>query len=176
MHDDATRLILEERARELARTVEQEEQGERTSLLVLSVRAELYGIDITVVQETRPFTGMASLPNVPPFWKGLVNVRGHLCPVLDLGRYLRVPEVEPGAAADAGRRMLVVVGGAGRTIALLVDAAGEIRRIAPGSIKPSPAESLGGSTRAIVGVTQDLVSVLDAEALLRDRGLVVQGG
>src|SRR5262245_17243723 len=94
MLDDATRLILEERARELARPMEEEQQGEMTSLLVLGVRAELYGIDITLVQETRPADEMAPLPNVPPFWKGLVNVRGRLCPVLDLGRYAEVKAAE----------------------------------------------------------------------------------
>src|SRR5262245_56232156 len=110
MLDDATRLILEERARELARPMEEEQQGEMTSLLVLGVRAELYGIDITLVQETRPADEMAPLPNVPPFWKGLVNVRGRLCPVLDLGRYLQVPEAADAAAApEGGRGMLVVI-------------------------------------------------------------------
>lgn len=177
MRDDATRLILEERARELARPMEDEERGEITSLLILGVRAELYGIDITVAQETRPFTQMAPLPNVPPFWKGLVNVRGRLCPVLDLARYLEVPD-QPVAQEDtaAGPGMLVVVGGATATVALLVDSLGEIRRIPAGSIKPSPAESLGGASRAILGVTHDLVSVLDTEALLGDRRLIVQGG
>jgi purine-binding chemotaxis protein CheW len=177
MLDDATRLILEERARELARPLEEEEQGEITSLLVLAVRAELYGIDITVVQETRPLTEMAPLPNVPPFWKGLVNVRGRLCPVLDLGRYLQVPDaIDAVAPAEDDRGMLVVIGGAAVTVGLLVDSIGEIRRIPSGSIKPSPAESLGGAPRTILGVTQDLVSVLDAAALLDDDGLIVQGG
>lgn len=178
MLDDRTRLILEERARELARPMEEEERGEITSLLVLGVGAELYGIDITVAQETRPLTDLAPLPNVPPFWKGLVNVRGRLCPVLDLARYLQVPDA-PDRHEDASRApgMLVVVGsGSIVTVALLVDSVGEIRRIPAGSIKPSAAESLGGASRAILGVTQDLVSVLDTEALLGDHGLIVQGG
>src|SRR5262249_55294806 len=112
MLDDATRLILEERARELARPMDQEERGRGPSVLILGVRAELYGIDIRVVQETRPFAEMAPLPNVPPFWKGLVNVRGRLCPVLDLGRYLQVPEAVDAAGAPEGEPMLVVIGGA----------------------------------------------------------------
>jgi purine-binding chemotaxis protein CheW len=176
MRDDATRLILEERARELARPMEEEEQAESTSLLVLGVRAELYGIDIRVVQETRPAAEMAPLPNVPPFWKGLVNVRGRLCPVLDLGRYLQVPEAFEAVVPADDHGMLVVIGGAAVTVGLLVDSVGEIRRIPAGSIKPSPAESPGGVSRAILGVTQDLVSVLDAGALFGDDGLVVQGG
>jgi purine-binding chemotaxis protein CheW len=176
MLDDATRLILEERARELARPMEDEERGESTSLLVLGVRAELYGIDIRVVQETRPVAEMAPLPNVPPFWKGLVNVRGRLCPVLDLGRYLQVPEPVDAEELPGDQGMLVVIGGVVVTVGLLVDSIGEIRRVPSGSIKPSPAESSGGASRAILGVTQDLVSVLDAGALFGDDGPIVQGG
>lgn len=177
MRDDATRLILEERARELARPIEEEERGEITSLLILGVHDELYGIDIRVASETRPLADMAPLPNVPPFWKGLVNVRGRLCPVLDLGRYLQVPETDGShEAGEPGHGMLVVIGDAVVTVALLVDSVGEIRRVPDGAIKPSPTEGLGGASRAILGVTHDLVSVLDTDALLGDRGLIVQGG
>ena len=177
MLDDATRLILEERARELARPMEEEEHGETTSLLVLGVRAELYGIDITVVQETRPFTEMAPLPNVPPFWKGLVNVRGRLCPVLDLGRYLQVPEAVDPAPLHHDQEMLVVIGGAAVTVGLLVDS---VREITAHPVGIDQAARLRGRSEArrapILGVTQDLVSVLDAAALLGDDGLIVQGG
>ena len=176
MPDDAARVILEERARELARPMESEDEGELTSLLVLGVRDELYGIDITVVQETRPLDGIAPLPNTPPFWKGLVNVRGRLCPVLDLARYLRVPDGGALGLPERDDRTLVVIAGVSLTIALLVDSVGEIRRIPTSSIKASPAESLGGASRAVLGVTQDLVTVLDAEALFGDQGLIVQGG
>jgi purine-binding chemotaxis protein CheW len=171
-----TREILEDRARELARPLDEEDQGESTSLLILGVGAERYGIDITAVQETRSLAQIAPLPNTPPFWRGLVNVRGRLCPVLDLGRYLQVPDAVPGGAPEHDVRMLVVVAAAGITVALVVDAVGEIRRIPTGSVKPSPAESPGAGSRAILGVTPDLVSVLDVEELLGDQSLIVQGG
>jgi purine-binding chemotaxis protein CheW len=174
--DAAARDVLEERARELARPLEEEEQGESSSLLVLGVGAERYGIDITTVQETRPLEQIAPLPNTPPFWRGLVNVRGRLCPVLDLGRYLQVPDAGPAGPAEHDVRMLVVVVAAGLTVALVVDSVGEIRRVPDGSVKPSPAEAPGAAGRAVVGVTPDLVSVLDVEELLGDQSLIVQGG
>jgi purine-binding chemotaxis protein CheW len=174
--DAAAREVLDERARELARPLEEEEQGESTSLLVLQVGAERYGIDITTVQETRPLSQIAPLPNTPPFWRGLVNVRGRLCPVLDLGRYLQIPDPRPPGLPEHDLRMLVVVAAAGLSVALVVDAVGEIRRIPEGSVKASPAEAPGAGSRAIVGVTQDLVSVLDVDELLGDSSLVVQQG
>jgi len=175
MLDDATRRILEERARELARPMQKDEEEEASSLLILAVGVERYGIDINTVGETRPLAGLAPLPHAPPFWKGLVNVRGRLCPVLDLGRYLQVPEPESPSLPPRDRRMLVVVTALGLTVGLIVDAVGEIRRVPMGSVKASAAESLGGGATAILGVTDDLISVLDVEALLADPSLIVQG-
>jgi purine-binding chemotaxis protein CheW len=174
--DDATRRILEDRARELARPIQEDEESEASALLIVDVGAERYAIDINTVGETRLLSGLAPLPNAPPFWKGLVNVRGRLCPVLDLGRYLRVPESESPGVPPRDRAMLVVVATAGLTVGLLVDAVSEVRRIPMESVKASAAEPLGGGARAILGVTGDLISVLDVEALLADQSLVVQGG
>ena len=175
MLDDATRRILEERARDLARPMRSGEDEDASSLLILVVGDERYGIDINAVGETRPLTGLAPLPHAPPFWIGLVNVRGRLCPVLDLGRYLQVPESESSSLPAGDRRMLVVVTALGLTVGLIVDAVGEIRRVPMGSVKASAAESLGGGATAILGVTDDLISVLDVEALLADPSLIVQG-
>ena len=175
MHDDVTREILEDRARELARPMHNDEGEEASSLLVLVVGVERYGIDINAVGETRPLAGLAHLPHAPPFWIGLVNVRGRLCPVLDLGRYLQVPESESPGLPAGDRRMLVVVAAVGLTVGLMVDAVGEIRRVPMRSVRRSAADSLGGAGTAILGVTDDLVSVLDVEALLADPSLIVQG-
>ena len=57
----AAREILEERARELARPLDEEDQGASTSLLILGVGAERYGI-ITTVQETRSLAQIAPCP------------------------------------------------------------------------------------------------------------------
>ena len=43
------------------------------------------------------------------------------------------------------------------------------------SMRRSAADSLGGAGTAILGVTDDLVSVLDVEALLADPSLIVKG-
>jgi purine-binding chemotaxis protein CheW len=175
MHDDATRRILEDRARELARPMQSGEDEDASSLLILVVGDERYGIDINAVGETRPLAGLAPLPHAPPFWIGLVNVRGRLCPVLDLGRYLQVPESESPSLPAGDRRMLVVVAAVGLTVGLMVDAVGEIRRVPLRSVRRSAADSLGGAGTAILGVTDDLVSVLDVEAMLADPSLIVQG-
>jgi purine-binding chemotaxis protein CheW len=169
MFDERTRLILEERARNLARPIEKEDDGDTLSLVVVGVGSERYGLDITRLQETRALSGLTHLPNVPPFWRGLVNLRGHLVPVLDLRRYLQLPD---GTAAEEG--IVVVVSGRDLAVGLLVDAVTDVRRMQLGQIKPPPAETAGTRSQVVQGVTPDLISVLDLDALLADPALSVQ--
>jgi len=169
MFDERTRVILEERARNLARPLDKEDDGDSVSLVVVRVGSEQYGLDITRLQETKPLSGLTHLPNVPPFWKGLVNLRGHLVPVLDLRRYLQLPDV---AAGDD--ETVVVVAARDMAVGLLVDSVTDIRRVPLGHIKAPPAETAGTRNQAVRGVTPDLISVLDLDALLADPNLTVQ--
>jgi len=169
MFDERTRLILEERARNLARPLEKEDDGDAVSLVVVGVGAEEYGLDITRLQETKPLSGLTHLPNVPPFWRGLVNLRGHLVPVLDVRRYLQLPEISSG---DEG--IVVVVAVRDLAVGLLVDSVTDIRRVPLGQIKAPPADTAGTRSQAVRGVTNDLISVLDLDALLADPSLSVQ--
>jgi len=169
MFDERTRMILEERARNLARPLEKEDDGDSMSLVVCRVGGEQYGLDITRLQETKPLSGLTHVPNVPPFWRGLANLRGHLVPVLDLRRYLQLPD-----AGMAEEGTVVVVAARDLVVGLLVDSVTDIRRMPLGEIKPPPAETSGTRNQAVRGVTPDLISVLDLDAMLADPSLTVQ--
>ena len=79
---DEVLRILQARARELARPLEPGDVEETTSLLVVEVGPERYAVDVDAVREIKPLAGVTSLPGLPSFWSGLVNLRGSLVPVL----------------------------------------------------------------------------------------------
>src|SRR5205823_4344058 len=56
--------------------------------LLFRVGANLYGCDITDAQEIIPLRPMTRLPGAPPFVRGLINMRGTIVTVLDLGARL----------------------------------------------------------------------------------------
>jgi chemotaxis signal transduction protein len=90
--------------------------------------------------------------------------------VLSLRRYLRAGGGQDPEGPDRG--MLVVVT-APYTVALLVDAAAEVRRCAPGELQLTVGAAGDRAHAAIQAVTGDLLQVLDPGALLADPALVV---
>ena len=170
---ESVRRVLEERARQLARPVGDESTVETSSLLILALGTELYGVDVTLVREIRPATGVTRVPGLPIFYAGLTNVRGSLLPVLDLAKYLGLDIA--GSAEDAARK-LVFVSATGISVGLLVDDVREITAIPVEDLRP--AVSGGGHTseglKVVRNVTKDLVAVLDVETILRDPALEVE--
>jgi chemotaxis signal transduction protein len=169
---EAIRLVLEQRAAELARPHDEAEgPGERVAMVVVAVGDERYGIGIDSVREITPYEGVTPMPATPPFWLGLVNRRGNLAPVLDLARYLgRRPE----GGVPAADAQIVVITGPGATIGLMVDGVQEVRQVRPADIGPSLVEASSDRPHVHAGLTADLLAVLDVDALVADPAIIVQ--
>ena len=133
-------------------------------MLVVALEPERYGLRLQQVQQVRELGAVTPLPGTPPFWAGLANLRGRLLPVLDLRHYLGMAPAEA-----TGSRKLVVVAArtGGLEIALLVDDVLAVRDVSASEVRPLIADMVSG-------VTADLLSVLDLDALLADPRLVVQ--
>jgi purine-binding chemotaxis protein CheW len=166
--DDITR-VLEERARALARSSDEDEtSGETIGMVVLAVGDERYGVEVQDVQEIEPLDKITPIPGTPAFWTGVVNLRGSMYPVLDIERYLGLP-----ASEEVENPKVALVSGNGISVGLLVDEVPEIRPVKVSEIGPPVAD---GSSKAEVvrGVTPDMLSILDLEALLSDPALVIE--
>jgi purine-binding chemotaxis protein CheW len=166
--DDITR-VLEERARALARSSDADEtSGETIGMVVLAVGEERYGVEVQDVQEIEPLDKITPIPGTPAFWTGVVNLRGSMYPVLDIERYLGLPSSE-----QVESPKVALVSRHGISVGLLVDEVPEIRQVKLAEVGPPVAD---GSSKAEVvrGVTPDMLSVLDLEALLSDPALVIE--
>lgn len=159
---------LLERARQLAKPHSRPDEGEKLKILVLQLGLEEYGILIDYVEEIRPLNAITPIPGTPSFWAGLVNLRGHLYPVLELADYLELP-----ISRNLNDAKIVLVNANGLKVALLVDDVLEIRRILPTEIGPTLKNSGAAQSGMIRGLTASLLSVLDMEVLLLDPKLVV---
>jgi chemotaxis signal transduction protein len=165
---DSIEAILEERARDLARPVaDVEDDGDVVEMAIVETGAERYAIDVFYLREVRANPSVSALPALPPVWAGLMNLRGALHPVLDLGAYLGSER-----RTDDDRFEVMVVEGRRLGLGLLVDRVVEVRRIR----KVDVGAPVRGGAGVVSGVTPDLVSVIDMERLLGDPELVVKDG
>jgi purine-binding chemotaxis protein CheW len=164
--------IMEERARVLARRLRAEEPADTLELVMLTLGLERYGVDSRQALEVHPLADLAPVPGTPPFWAGIVNVRGTLYPVLDLHRYLELPEVDAGEP----QKTVVLVRGSNLTVGLLVDDAPGIRRVPATAVGPPLGGTSETARQVVRGVTDDLLTVLDIDALLSDPRLTLKEG
>jgi purine-binding chemotaxis protein CheW len=91
--------------------------------LLFRVGDGMYGCDLAEAREIIPLRPMTRLPGAPAFVRGLINMRGTIVTVLDLGQRLD-PARQP---TEAGAIVLVRHGE--RLVGLVVDEVADVRRI-----------------------------------------------
>ena len=119
---------------------------------------------------SRPITCAASppiatpLPHAPPHVLGMMNLRGAILPVIDLGARLGLGPASPSASS------VVVVAQIGEAqMGLVVDAVSDILTVTEGLIQPPPEVGSQESAAYVAGVmTTDtgIVSLLSLDHIL----------
>jgi purine-binding chemotaxis protein CheW len=157
--------ILRERATRLAQSVRRESQDHaELEVAICGVGEERFGIPVHHLREIVILPAIARLPGTPEWMLGIAQVRGTLLSVVDLGAYFRV----------AGTRQpthMAILDGKEGPIGFTVDDVQSYRRITDGELDTSDAGRT--ESRATLGVTRDLVLVLDTDRLLEQADLVI---
>ena len=138
--------------------------------LTFTLAQELFAVDIHAVREIIEYGRLTSVPMMPPSILGVINLRGAVVPVIDLG--LRFG----GNATVIGPRTCIVIleiasGGSLQVIGMVVDAVNEVLELNGDQIEPPP--SFGNRIRADfirgMGKLGDrLVVLLDVGRVLSD--------
>jgi chemotaxis signal transduction protein len=171
--DERVERVLAERARRLARPLEEPDRDAADEVVVLEAGGERYAVDITCVERVQPVATVTPLPGLRPPWVGLVTLRGEILPALDLPSYLGRPPAFAGhAAATLRAGHCAVVAHGGLRVALLSEAPVALSVRPPGGLSAPLAESTAPAG-AVVGLTDDLLTILDIATILADPALVV---
>jgi len=105
--------------------------------LTFALGKEVFAMDIRTVREIIQHGTMTTVPLMPVFVRGVINLRGAVVPVIDLhARFGRPP-------AAVGKKTCIVIFDAIRDgerveLGLMVDAVSEVIEIAPSQIEPPP--------------------------------------
>ncbi len=134
-------------------------------LAVFKLAGEYHALEITRIREIIRWRSITPLPGSPAFVEGLIDLRGHVIPVVDLRKRLRLEA----APVDRQTRIVVVESGS-RRIGLVVDAVAEIVRVPGESVEPVPdlvaTGPNAGSFRGVANIRDHLVMLLNLERLL----------
>jgi purine-binding chemotaxis protein CheW len=130
-----------------------DEAGEQRQHLTFLVGAEPYAIDILHIKEIREYDNVSMVPMVPPFIRGVINLRGRVVPVLDLAvRFGR----KPSAVSKRTCVVITEIENAGQTqdVGIVVDAVNRILEIPTRDVEPPPAFGAQVRTDFISGMAR----------------------
>ena len=161
--------ILRDRAQVLARPPEQAAAADtQLDLLEFRLAQERYAVETSYVREVYPLKDLTPLPCTPPFVLGVVNVRGHILPVLDLKKFFDLPE---NGLTDL--HCIILVRERDIEFGLLADVIVGVRSIPMESLQPSLPTLTGIRSDYLKGVTDECLVVLDLARLLADPKILV---
>ncbi|MEI8390660.1 MAG: chemotaxis protein CheW [bacterium] len=137
-------------------------ESDELQLIAFKLGKEEYTVPIETVQEIIMPQITTHIPKSPRFVEGIINLRGHIIPVID-GRKRFDIEISEN---NADTRVIVLELD-DHTVGLIVDSVSEVVHLKKSNIEPTPIESDENSFIVGVGKHQDrLLLLLDASKIL----------
>jgi purine-binding chemotaxis protein CheW len=161
--------IMRERAKKLAARSKTEEAGEeKLEIVEFVLSGEIYGIESVHIREAYPLKNFTPIPCTPAFVLGVINVRGQVLSIVDIGRFFDLPRK---GITDLNK--VIVLGSGDLEFGILADEVLGVSLIPLKDIQESLPTLTGIRAEYLKGVTNDRVTVLDAGKILLDKNLIV---
>lgn len=159
------------------------EAGLAGKYLTFVLGQESYGIPVLKIREIIRPALITSVPQMPAYVKGVINLRGRIIPVIDLCNKLAL---EHAASADNACIVVVQVTNSQQRavqLGLIVDAVEEVCQFTAADIDPAPEFCAALDTAGILGMAKvkgtvktllNIDHILDAGPLAAVRSLLVE--
>jgi len=140
-----------------------DEDSSANTFVTFLVEGEEYAVEVRYVTEIVRLQKIFAVPDVPPYIRGVINLRGKVIPLVDVRTRFGFRE-----EAYSDRTVVLVIEASDTRTGLIVDAVSDVIEISPANIEPAPARAsrTTGLVRG-VGKRADRVSfILDVSPLL----------
>lgn len=145
----ASALVSQNSASAISKQIVQNPQQDPQQYLTFILGGETYAMGILSIKEIIEYGQLTDVPRMPDFIRGVINLRGAVVPVIDMGARFGKQ-----VTAVTRRTCIVIVEvamNAGATeeknvVGMMVDAVNEVLEIPPGEIEPAP--QFGAKIRA----------------------------
>ncbi len=153
----------------------EETQVMSSQYLTFNLRDESFAIEIVKVREVLDVASMTRIPRMPDYMSGVINLRGNVVPVMDLGLKLGMAPIEKSrntcimiVEIDA-EGVLVQMGAITDSVQMVVD-------LVPSDIEAVPKMGTGLNTGFIEGMghlDDKFLIILDIDRVLASEGKAV---
>ena len=135
-------------------------------LIAFRIGEQEFCVDIMSVREIRGWTPATPLPRAPGFMKGVINLRGAVLPIIDLGARFGLKTSEPTA-----RHVIMVAHVGGRMVGLLVDAVSDIIQLTDEAVQPTPdvaSEQVKTFVKGLFAIDGRMISLIELDRIVPD--------
>ena len=161
--------IFKNRAIEIAKLPVLEDNQEYIEVLVFSLSDEKYAINTSFIEEVTIIKDLTEIPFVPPFIKGVINIRGHIYSIVDLTILFNLKKSDQAIT----KAKTIIIKSEDMEFGIYTDNLEGVMRISKADIKESPLGVSDSSRDYISGITSDNLIILDTSKLLSDKKMIV---
>lgn len=123
----------------------------KKEFLTFRLSKEEFAVEILRVQEIRGWETPTPLPNVPPYVKGVVDLRGSVVPIIDLREKFSLPLSYDGTTVVIVVHVFTSQGE--RVVGLVVDAVSDVYTFDLNEVQPAPDISTSIDNQYIIGLS-----------------------
>ena len=142
---------------------------EAKQYIVTKLGTEQYGIDISFVDNIVRMTRITRVPKSQPYFKGIINLRGEVIPVMSLRLKFGLSDDE---FTNATRIIIIKLEELGGSIGILVDEVEEVVTIADDSIEKPSNSNNSEKAKYLLGVGRAhdaLISLLNMQNVIIEK-------
>jgi len=161
--------ILKERARALAKEEKVISGKGFLNVVEFILAGETFAIELKYASEVYPLKDFTSLPGIPPFIRGITNVRGKIISIVDLKDFFEIPD-----QGGTDSEHLIILQSKDMEFGILADEILGIKTIPMDCVQPSLPTLTGIRGEYLKGVTGERLVILDGKKILLDEKIIVQ--
>lgn len=145
-----------------------ERKLEETQFIVTKIGNEQYGIDIKYINNIVRMQKITRVPKAPYYYKGVINLRGEVIPVMSLRRKFELEEIPE----TKDFRIIIIKTDKSNSVGVIVDSVSEVVSLDEDHMEKTTVD--GNDSRmqyiAMIGKYGDtLISIVNVENLIMEK-------
>lgn len=145
-----------------------ERKLEITQFIVTKIGNEQYGIDIKYVDNIVRMQKITRVPKAPGYYKGVINLRGEIIPVMSLRLKFELEEIAP----TKDFRIIIIKTDKSNSVGIIVDSVSEVVSLDEEHMERTTVD--GNDSRmqyiAMIGKYEEaLISIVNVENLISEK-------